>query len=152
MSESIHVPSYTVKRAKALAKLFVPVITIAAATAWTTTATWFRTRPSVDEVTKMTAECTKTAKDAQDQTRVQHVQIFALQQTALIMANAVVELHAQAEVTRAYGTSKRFAEYCERARRFYVREFERQQTEHPNDIVRALTLTRLHVWRPDRDD
>jgi Zn-dependent metalloprotease len=151
MSDSIHVPGQTVKRIKALAKLFVPVVTIAAATAWTTTATWIRTRTSTDEVTKMTADCTTIAKEAQDQTKTQHVQIFALQQTALTMADTLIELHAQAEVERAYSGSKRLPEYIDRARKFYKAEFERQQADHPNDIVRALTLARVAVWRPDRD-
>lgn len=152
MSESIHVPGQTVKRIKALAKLFIPVVMIAAGTAWTTTVTWFRTRPSTDEVTKLTGDCATIAKDAQDQANRQHVQILSLQNTVLLLANATVLLHAQAEVERAYSGTKRFPEYVERARKFYAAEFERQQLEHPNDIVTALTLTRLKMWRPDRDD
>jgi hypothetical protein len=152
MSESIHVPSDTVKRWKALAKLFVPVITIAAATAWTTTATWFRTRPSTDEVTKITADCTTIAKDAQDQTKTQHAQILSLQNTVLLIANESIDLFAQTEVMRAYPGSKRLPEYVDRARKFYAAEYARQQTEHPNDVITALTLARLKVWRPDRDD
>lgn len=165
MSESIHVPSQTVKRVRGIAKLFIPVAMIAAGTAWTTTVTWFRTRTSAEEVRPeikrqidalapalaKCAEGVEGAKDAQAQAAVQHVQIFALQQTALSMAATLIELHAQAEVVRAYGHSPQVSAYIERARRFYTREFKRQQTEHPNDIVQALELTKLAVWRPDRD-
>jgi hypothetical protein len=151
MSESIHVPGQTVKRVKALAKLFVPVVTIAAATAWTTTVTWFRTRPSTAEVQKLTGDCTSVAKDAQDQAKTNHVQIYALQQTSLALAELAVDLHAQAEVERAYGGSKRLPEYIDRARKFYEAEFARQLATHPGDIVLALTLTQRTVWRPDRD-
>lgn len=151
MSDSIHVPSSQVKRAKALAKFFIPIIMVAAGTAWTTAVTWFRTRTSVDEVRPLIAECNTIAKDAKSMAKEQHAQIYALQNTVLLLAEIEVGLHAQAEVNRAYANSKHYPEYVERARRFYAAEFARQQTMHPNDIVRALTLTRLAVWRPDRD-
>jgi hypothetical protein len=163
MSESIHVPSQTVKRLRALAKLFVPVAMIAAGTAWTTTVTWFRTRTSaeeirpeitrqIDEIRPLLVECGTKAKDALAQANTQHVQVYALQQTALTLATALVELHAQAEVERAYPHSGQLSSFIERARKAYAREFERQLTEHPNDLVTAVKLTRLKVWRPDRDD
>lgn len=128
----------------------MPVVAVAAATAWTTTVTWFETRPSVRDVQKLTGACTAIAKDAQEAGKVNHVQIYALQQTALALALMVVELHAQAEVERAYHGSKRLSEYIARARVFYLAEFERQQEAHPNDIVKALRHTRAAVWRPDR--
>lgn len=151
MSDSIHVPGQTVKRIKALAKLFIPVVTIAAATAWTTTVTWFRTRPSTAEVQKLTADCTTIAKEAQDQGKTNHVQIYALQQTALKLAETAIELHAQAEVARAYGKSPHLPEYIDRARKFYANEFARELDERPGDIVRSLAQARRAVWRPDRD-
>jgi hypothetical protein len=151
MSESIHVPGSTVKRLKALAKLFVPVITIAAATAWTTSVTWFRTRPSTADVQKLTGECTAIAKEAQDQAKTNHVQIYALQDAALTLAREAIALHAQAEVMRAYSASKRLPEYIDRARKFYAAEFERELDEHPGELVRALRQAQRAVWRPDRD-
>lgn len=150
MSDSIRVPSKTVAWLKAVAKLFIPVAMIAAGTAWTTAYSWIQTRTSVDEVRSLIGACNALAKDAQDQVETQHVQIFALQQTALTLAEMAVELHAQAEVERAYAGSRHFAQYVERARKFYRAEFERQRVEHPHEIVRALQLTRLAVWRPDR--
>jgi hypothetical protein len=150
-SESIHVPSGTVKRAKAIAKFFIPIVMVAAGTAWTTTVTWFKTRPSTADVQKLTADCTTLAKEAQDQTKTNHVQIFALQDAALTLARMAVELHAQAEVLRAYGGSKRLPEYIDRARKFYAAELERQLDEHPGELVRALKQAQRAVWRPDRD-
>ncbi len=151
MSDSFYVPGPTVKRWRAIAKLFVPIVMVAAGTAWTTTVTWFKTRPSTEEVTKLTASCTTVAKDAQAKYDTQHVQIYALQQSALDLATAMVELHAQSEVTRAYWNSKRLPEYIDRARKFYALEFARQQTEHPNNVPLAFKLTIGRVWRPDRD-
>lgn len=163
MSESIHVPTHTVRRLRSVAKLFIPVITIAAGTAWTTSATWVRTRTSLEEIEPLIKkgfdeikpkldECNDSAKGAHALIDTQRVQIYALQQSALSLVGTLVELHAQAEVARAYGSSKRLPEYIERARRFYAREFERQLSMHPNDIVQALRVTKLAVWRPDRND
>lgn len=150
MSDSIRVPSKTVAWFKAIAKLFIPVAMIAAGTAWTTAASWIKTRTSVDEIRPLIGECNALAKGAQDQLKTQHAQIYTLQETGQTLAEMVVELHAQAEVVRAYSGSKRLPEYVERARKFYRAEFERQQVEHPHELVRALQLTRLAVWRPDR--
>lgn len=150
MSDSIRVPSRVVAWFKAIGKLFIPVAMIAAGTAWTTAYSWIKTRTSVDEIKPLISDCNVIAKDAQDQTKTQHVQIFALQQSVLTLAEMVVELHAQAEVERAYSGNKHFPAYVERARKFYRAEFERQQVEHPHEIMRALQLTRLAVWRPDR--
>lgn len=154
-SESIHVSSTTVRRGRALfqllLKLLLPVMGVAAVTAWTTTATWFKTRTSLADVQTLTTECTTIAKDAQGQGNTQKVQIYALQQTVLALAETIVELHAQAEVERAYYASKRLPEYIARARSFYLAEFERQQDAHPNDIVKALKYTRAVAWRPDRN-
>lgn len=150
MSDSIHVPSKIGAWLKAIAKLFIPVVMVAAGTAWTTAYGWIKTRTSVDEIKPLIGECNAAAKEAQDQAKTQHAQIYTLQETALTLAEMVVELHAQAEVVRAYSGNKRFPEYVERARKFYHAEFERQQVEHPHEIVRALQLTRLAVWRPDR--
>lgn len=151
MSDSIHVPSAQAKRLKALAKFVLPIIGIAAGTAWTTTATWIRTRPSADEVAKTTAECTTLAKEAQDQGKTNHVQIYALQDAALQLARLTIELHAQAEVMRAYNGNRRMPEYIDRARKFYAAEFERELDEHPGEVVRAVRQAQRAVWRPDRD-
>lgn len=151
MSESIHVPSAQVKRWKALLKLFVPIVAVAAGTAWTTTVTWFKTRPSADDVAKLTGDCTAVAKQAEDLGKTNHVQIFALQNTSLELARTAIALHAQAEVVRAYFGSKRLPEYIERASRFYEAAFERELDAHPGEVVRALKLARAAVWRPDRD-
>jgi hypothetical protein len=150
-SDSIHVPSAQAKRLKALAKFVLPIIGIAAGTAWTTTATWIRTRPSSDDVAKTTAECTTLAKDAQDQGKTHHAQIYALQDAALQLARITIGLHAQAEVERAYSGSKRLPEYIDRARKFYTAEFERELDEHPGELVRAVRQAQRVVWRPDRD-
>lgn len=151
MSESIHVPSAQVKRWKALVKLFVPIVAVAAGTAWTTTVTWFKTRPSAEDVAKLTGDCTAVAKQAEDIGKTNHVQIYALQDAALMLARMAIELHAQAEVVRAYGASKRLPEYIERARKFYTAELERELDEHPGELVRALKQAQRAVWRPDRD-
>ena len=151
MSDSIHVPSATAKHLKALAKLFVPVIMIAAGTAWTTAVSWFRTRPSTTEVQKLTAECTTLAKEAQERSETNHAQIYELQNAALAQARLAIELHAQAEVERAYFGSKRFPEYVERARKFYRAEFEKALDEHPGELVRAVNLAQRALWRPDRN-
>ena len=152
MSESIRVPASTVRRATAIGKLLVPVVLTAAATAATTTWGWIRSRTSVDEVRPLLVDVTLVAKEAQSQGHTNHGEILALQALALEMAKTLIELHAQAEVDRAYAKSPRRAEYIERARRFYAREFERRLAEHGANPAEALRLSRLAVWRPDRDD
>ena len=150
MSDSIRVPSHTAAWLRGLAKLLVPVVMVAAGTAWTTAYSWIKTRTSVDEIKPLISDCNVIAKDAHDRAKTQHVQIFALQQTALTLAEMIVVLHAQAEVERAYSHSKRFPEYVTAARRFYSAEFERELTEHPGELVRALKAAQRAVWRPDR--
>lgn len=152
MSDSIHVPSETARRAKAIAKLLVPVILTAAGTSLTTTWGWVRSRTSVDEMRPLIVDVSLIAKEAQSQGHTNHGQILALQEMAGELAKTAIELHAQAEVDRAYSASKRRGEYIERARRFYARELERQLAAHPGNPGEALRLSRLAVWRPDRDD
>lgn len=152
MSGSIHVPGPTVQRFKAIAKLLVPVILTAAATSATTTWGWIRSRTSVDEIRPLIIDVTIIAKASQSQGFANHQDIAALQQLTLELSKSVIELHAQAEVERAYGKSPRKPEYIERARRFYLRELERLLVLHRNDPSEAVRLTRLAVWRPDRND
>ena len=152
MSESIHVPSQTVRRATAIGKLLVPVILTAAATSLTTTWGWIRSRTSVDEIRPLIVDVSLIAKEAQSQGHTNHGQVLALQALGDELAKTSIELHAQAEVDRAYSGSKRRSEYIERARRFYARELERQLAAHPGNPGEALRLSRLAVWRPDRDD
>lgn len=149
---SIHVPATTVQRLKGIAKLLVPVILTAAATSLTTTWGWIRSRTSVEEVRPLLADVTIIAKAAQSQGFANHQDTVALQQLAAELARATIELHAQAEVDRAYSKSPRRPEYIERARRFYARELERRLVEHPSNPAEAVRFTRLAVWRPDRDD
>ena len=152
MSGSIHVPASTVQRIKAIVKLLVPVVLAAVATSLTTTWAWIKTRTSVDEVRPLVADVSIVAKAAQSQGFSNHQDLVALQQLAAELARTTIELHAQAEVDRAYSKSPRRTEYIDRARRFYIRELERRLTEHPQNAADAVRLTRLAVWRPDRDD
>lgn len=152
MPGSIHVPASTVQRAKSIAKLLVPVILTAAATSATTTWGWIKSRTSVEEIRPLIVDVTIVAKAAQSQGFSNHQALVALQSLSAEMARSVIELHAQSEVERAYGKSPRKPEYIERARRFYVRELERRLAEHRSDPAEAIRLTRLAVWRPDRDD
>jgi hypothetical protein len=149
---SIHVPGPTVQRAKSIAKLLVPVILTAAATSATTTWGWIKSRTSVEEIRPLLVEVTIAAKAAQSQGFTNHQDLAAQQSLALELSKSLIELHAQAEVDRAYGKSPRRPEYIERARRFYLRELERLLVLHRNDPAEAVRLTRLAVWRPDRDD
>jgi hypothetical protein len=150
--ESIRVPAATVRRAKAIAKLLVPVVLTAAATAATTTWGWIRSRTSVDEVRPLIVGATLIAKEAQSQGHTNHGEILALQALGVELAKTAIALHAQAEVDRAYSKSPRRVEYIDRAQRYYARELERQLTAHGVNTGEALRLARLAVWRPDRDD
>ena len=152
MPGSIHVPASTVQRVKGIAKLLVPVILTAAATSATTTWGWIKSRTSVEEIRPLIVDVTIVAKAAQSQGFSNHQDIAALQQLTLELSKTAIELHAQAEVERAYGKSPRKPEYIERARRFYLRELERLLVLHRSDPAEAIRLTRLAVWRPDRDD
>ena len=152
MPDSIHVPGPTVSRAKAIAKLLVPVILASVATSATTTWSWIKSRTSVDEIRPLIVDVTVMAKASQSQGFSNHQDVAALQSLTLELSKTVIELHAQAEVERAYGKSPRKPEYIERARRFYLRELERLLVLHRNDPAEAIRLTRLAVWRPDRDD
>lgn len=152
MAESIHVPSSTVRRVKGIAKLLIPVVLTAAATSLTTTWTWIKTRTSVDEVRPLIVEAKIVAKAAQEQAFSNQQEARKLRHLAMELAKATIDLHAQAEVERAYSKSPRRVEYMDRARRFYARELERLLTEHPNSPADAVRLTRLAVWRPDRND
>lgn len=152
MTQSLHVPAATVSRVKAITKLLIPVILTAAATSATTTWTWIKSRTSVDEVRPLVADVSIVAKAAQAQGFSNHQDVTTLQQLTAELARTTIELHAQAEVDRAYNKSPRRSEYIERARRFYVRELERRLTEHPNNPAEAVRFARLAVWRPDRDD
>lgn len=150
--ESIRVPAATVRRATAIGKLLIPVVLTAAATAATTTWGWIRSRTSVDEIRPLIVDVNLIAKEAQSQGHTNHSEVLALQALAVELAKATVELHAQAEVDRAYSKSPRRGEYIERARRFYTRELERQLASHGTNPAEAVRLTRLAIWRPDRDD
>ena len=152
MGESIYVPAATASRIKGAAKLLIPVILTAAATSFTTTLGWIKTRTSVDEVRPLIVDVSIIAKAAQSQGFSNHQTLVQLQQLSAELAKATIELHAQAEVDRAYSKSPRRYEYIERARRFYQRELDRRLTEHPSNPADAVRLTRLAVWRPDRDD
>lgn len=152
MAESIHVPSSTVRRIKGVAKLLIPVVLTAAATSLTTTWTWIKSRTSVDEVRPLIVEATVIARAAQSQGFTAHQDVIALKALATELAKTTIDLHAQAEVERAYSKSPRRVEYMDRARRFYARELERRLSEHPNNPAEAMRFTRLAVWRPDRDD
>ncbi len=152
MGDSIYVPAATASRLKGIIKLLVPVVLTAAATSATTTWGWIKSRTSVDEIRPLIADVSITAKAAQSQGFGHHQSIIALQQLALELSKATIELHAQIEVDRAYSKSPRRNEYIDRARRFYARELERRLVEHPNNPADAVRFTRLAVWRPDRDD
>lgn len=134
----------------------LPVIGTAAltswATAWTATVTWFKTRTSVEEVQPLIVDVNLIAKAGQSQAHTNHADIQIQRELTSELARAMIELHAQAEVDRAYASNKRRSEYIERAKRFYMREFDRLLAEYPNHPSEAIRLTRLAVWRPDRDD
>ena len=152
MPGSLYVPASTVQRAKGIAKLLIPVVLTAAATSATTTWGWIKSRTSVQEVQPLLVDVTIVAKAAQSQGFSNHQDILALQSLANELASTVIALHAQAEVDRAYSKSPRRTEYMDRAQRFYARELDRRFAEHRNDPAEAVRLTRLAVWRPDRDD
>ena len=152
MPGSIHVPASTVQRLKGIAKLLIPVILTAAATSATTTWGWIKSRTSVEEVRPLIVDVTIVAKAAQSQGFTNRQDILALQALTAELTRTVIGLHAQAEVERAYGKSPRKTEYMDRAMRFYARELERRLLEHRQDPAEAVRLTRLAVWRPDRDD
>lgn len=151
-SESIHVPAHAVRRITGVAKLLVPVVLTAAVTSLTTTWGWIKTRTSVQEIEPLLVEVRLIAKAAQSDSFANHNELVSLQKLSIELAETSVELHAQAEVDRAYNKSPRRAEYIERARRFYLRELKRLLEIHPHDPAEAVRLTRLAVWRPDRDD
>jgi hypothetical protein len=152
VTESIHVPAHHVSRAKAILKLLVPVVLTAAATSATTTWGWIRSRTSVEEIRPLIVDVTIVAKAAQSASFSNEQELHAQQRVTLELCKVATELHAQSEVERAYGSSKRRIEYMDRSRRFYLRELERLLAEHRSDPAEALRLTRLAVWRPDRDD
>ena len=150
--ESIHVPSSTVRRIKGVAKLLIPVVLTAAATSLTTAWGWLKTRTSVEEIRPLIVDVSIIAKAAQSQGFSTQQDVTMLKTLAVEMAKATIDLHAQAEVDRAYSKSPRRTEYMDRARRFYARELERRLNEHPTNPADAVRFTRLAVWRPDRDD
>lgn len=150
--ESIHVPSSTVRRVKGIAKLLIPVVLTAAATSITTAWGWLKTRTSVEEIRPLLVDVTIVAKAAQSQGFSTQQDVNMLKALSLELAKATIDLHAHAEVERAYSKSPRRTEYIDRARRFYARELERRLHEHPNNPAEAVRFTRLAVWRPDRDD
>jgi hypothetical protein len=152
VGESIYVPAATATRLKGFAKLLIPVVLTAAATSATTTWGWIKSRTSVDEIRPLITDVTIIAKAAQSQGFSNHQVLLQLQQLSAELARTTIELHAQAEVDRAYGKSPRRPEYIERARRFYQRELDRRLAEHPSNPAEAVRFTRLAVWRPDRDD
>ena len=151
MSDSIYVSATTGARIRAVAKLLLPLVAVAATAGWTSAYTWVRTRSSSDDVSAAVGACKTDTKDLVDKLQTQHALVYALQSDVQILAELAIDLHAQSEVERAYGASPRRVEYIDRAVRWHRAEYARRLAEVPGDVRRALTLTRLAVWRPDRD-
>lgn len=112
---------------------------------------WLATRASTDDVAAKVAEFSSAAKAAQSSALTCETDINIQASLLHELSLMALESWSSAEVDRQYSKSPRRAEYMDRARRFYRREYETQLLTHANNPAEALRLTMLAVWRPDKE-
>lgn len=149
--QSIHVPASTVQRIKAVLSWVMPILATILTTALGVGWKWLASRASTGEVAAKVAEVSIAAKAAQASALTCETDLRRTDSLTRELLSMELESWSQLEIERQYGKSPRKSEYMDRARRFYQREFETQLLTHANNPAEALRLTRLAVWRPDKE-
>ena len=150
MSESIYVPSSSIKR---WTKIFGVIAAVAGPVA-PFVVDWVTTRPSRDEMSKAVEPAMSASRAAQSDVLTCSSLAASLEKLAEQQGLVTAELWGQAVVERAYNGSPRRQEYIERARNYYRRNFKRlyESPEFRGRPSQALEQTLLLTWRPDRED
>jgi hypothetical protein len=153
-SESIHVPSSTVRKIKPVLTWVWRGISAVSVAACGFGWVWLQTRASITDIGEA-VEPALTASAAAQSTAHHSANVAdAALRLAVETARMQAELWGQAVVERAYDRSPHRQEYIDRARAYYRNAFDdlRKSPQYASDPEGALERTRSMVWRPDRPD
>lgn len=149
--QSIHVPASTVQRIKAVLGWIMPMLATALTAALGLGWAWLQTRVSTTELAAKVEPAVTAAKAAQASALTCETDIRRQDLLLQELLSMALDSWSQSEVDRQYSKSPRRAEYLDRAKKFYAREFADQLELHKNNPAEALRRTKLTVWRPDRE-